>query len=249
MFYKVNKAALYAFAGVSLAAMAGTASADVLVTSSTGNAAREYPRGTRLGDSQTILLRRGDTVTVLTSSGTRRWRGPGRFNASTARQRSGSVLARSGTSSVRARTGVSRGPNENGEEYPARTAWQIDITQSGAVCFTRQGSLALWRPTADEAHEITITRRADNASETVIFASGQVTHAWPTAFQASDGAEYWINYDGNIVATRVTFAELSADPDDQVAVGEAMHSNNCDGQLDALVTQAENDEENEDDAG
>lgn len=242
MFYKVNKAALYAFAGISLTAMAGAASADVLVTSSTGNAAREYPRGTRLADDQQLVLGRGDTVVVLTSGGTRRFRGPGRVSMNQTRQLAGNALRRTSSSGVRARTGVARtGEPIDGADYPARTAWQIDITDSGAVCYTSGSTLSLWRPAADGTNEITISRRSDNASATVIFAAGQVSQDWPGAFTAAPGEEYWINWDGNIVATRITFAQLAVDSDDQVAIGAAMHDNNCDGQLDALVTQAEDD--------
>lgn len=241
MFYKLNKVALYAVAGASLAAIGTAASADVLVTSSSGYAAREYPRGTSLNDNAVFVLRRGDTVVVLTPQGTRRFRGPGRFRATGARQRSGNVLASASSSSVRPRTGVIRsGPGAlDASDYPERGTWQVDISDSGNFCYVATQPITIWRPSMDDAQQITITRRTDNVSETVIFDEDQAAQAWPTGFTAVPGAEYWINWDNNIVATRITFTQLSVDLADPVAVGAALHENNCDDQLDALVRQAE----------
>ncbi|MCA1749272.1 MAG: hypothetical protein LC634_06980, partial [Sphingomonadales bacterium] len=79
MFCKANRFGVLLLAGAAMASVSTAAIADVLVTRSIGAAAREYPRGTRLADDAVLTITRGDSVTVLTSNGTRQFRTPGRW--------------------------------------------------------------------------------------------------------------------------------------------------------------------------
>lgn len=53
---------------------------DSIVIRSSGPSAHAYVRGQRLDGDSMIILRRGDSLTVLTPTGTRRLTGPGRFS-------------------------------------------------------------------------------------------------------------------------------------------------------------------------
>lgn len=229
MFFKANKSALYAIMGVALASTGSAAMADVLVTRSSGAIAREIPRGSRLGDTQTIRLSAGDRVTVLTRSGTRQFNGPGRFRVDgPLRTASGGVTTsgRNGT----ARTGVSRGP------YSAMTrdAWQIDITEAGAFCVAQGQPVSLWRGNASLDADVVVTRVADDESVTVHMAEGEYSKSWPEGFAMSSGT-YRVVIQGSTSHALMEFVPISVDADDSVAVGEALLTNNCNGQLEAMT--------------
>ncbi len=237
MFYKVNKAAVYATLGISLAAMSGTAFADALVNNSAGAAAREYPRGTRLADNAVITLGRGDTVTVLTSSGTRRFDRPGRHSLSGSRQLASNTAGTVSGSRGRARTGAVRsGEGAAAATYPDRGVWQVNVEHSGTFCYLPSQPIALWRESADSARDITITRVSDQQSATVRFDAQQAAKDWPASLPAQSGAEYEISEPNDIVSRRVTFNSLAADPQDVIAVGAALMDRDCAEQLDALVS-------------
>ena len=238
MFYKARKIGFYALAGASLAAISGTALADVLVTQSSGAAAREYPRGTKLADNAVITLDRGDSVTVLTSSGMRRFRGRGRHRVSGPRQVASGAVRTSGSAGV-ARLGVSR-TGETAAVDPAsiRSTWQVDIAESGPVCFLPDQQLSLWRSEAGTERTVTVTRVPDGASQTVSFAADERAQSWPSGFAAVPDTEYQISYPGAIAPTRITFRPIDADSADQIAVGAALAEQGCDAQFDAFVQSA-----------
>jgi len=229
MFFKANKSALYAVMGIALASTGSAALADVLVTRSSGSIAREIPRGTRLSDTQTIRLSANDRVTVLTSSGTRQFNGPGRFRVNgPVRVASGSITTsgRNGT----ARTGASRGP------YAAmmRTPWQIDITEGGPFCFVDGQALTFWRGNASIDAEVIVTRVADEESITVNMAEGEYAQSWPEGV-AVTGGTYRIVIQGSTSHALMEFVPINVDADDAVAVGGAFLTNECNGQLEAMT--------------
>ena len=59
---------------------AASAAANVLVVRSSGSSAKAYPPGRSLPDNARIVLRRGDTLTVLDGNGTRVLRGAGTYS-------------------------------------------------------------------------------------------------------------------------------------------------------------------------
>ncbi len=235
MCYKPSKSLAYAMMGLALAATSGAALADVLVTYSSGAAARAYPRGARLDDNAQIVLGRNDRVTVLTSGGTRQYRGPGTYSASGPRQIASSLAAR-GSASARARTGVSRGDLATDGTTPARDVWQLDIGQTGLFCYLPGQPVTLWRADAQSPSAMTIT--GEN-SATVSFAANQWTQSWPTTLTASSGSEYRISWPGGAAPTQVKFVELTAEADDTVDIGAELLANGCERQLEALMAQAD----------
>lgn len=231
MFFKANKSALYAIMGIALASTGSAALADVLVTRSSGAIAREIPRGTRLGDSATLRLSAGDQLTVLTSNGTRQFNGPGRFRVDgPVRVASGSITT-SGLNGT-ARTGASRGDPSAFN----RTPWQVNITESGPYCVVAGQPLELWRGNATIDAEVVITRASDGESTTITMAVGEHSASWPNNFSATGGT-YAVVIEGSTSHANVEFVPVNVDVDDDVAVGAAFLSNECNGQLIAMTEQ------------
>lgn len=250
MFYKASKLSRVALAAIALAATSGTAAADVLVAQSSGAAARTYPRGTRLADDASIVLGRGDRVSVLTPRGMQRFEGPGRFRVGGARQLASSALASGRRSQSVARTGVSRGrpPARAGETVPVdhpmyRKVWQVNVAETGPFCYVAGQPVSLWRADAEAPATLTLTRGADRTSRTIEFAENQWAHEWPADFAAEAGAEYLLSWAGAEAPVRVIFQPLATDATDQVAVGAALLESGCEAQLDALVDRATREQE------
>lgn len=219
-----------------LAFMAGEISylaAEVLVLRAVGPSARRYPAGQRLPDSATFTLRPGDAVTVLAGGGTRTFRGPGTFSAS------GPARA-GGTAAVgpRRNTGAVRGTGDMEVQRP-EDVWHVDVTQGGRACVPAGQGPTLWRPSADRAVQLTITP-ATGAPQTVEWASGQKTLAWPAALQVADDATFQISWTGATSPVRVTTRTLTAVPaNDVAALATAFITNQCRGQLDVLIAKNE----------
>ncbi|MGJ8537623.1 MAG: hypothetical protein ACSHW2_10755 [Parasphingopyxis sp.] len=230
MFFKANRSTLYAIMGIALASTGSAALADVLVTRSSGTIAREIPRGSRLSDTQTLRLSAGDRVTVLTSNGTRQFNGPGRFRINgPVRVASGGVTTRGNNGT--ARTGVSRGADPI-----MRTPWQVNIIEGGPFCVVEGQPLELWRGNASIDAEVTVTRVADGESMTIRMAQGEYAQSWPAGL-AVTGGTYTVAIQGSTAHAQMEFVPLSIDADDSVAVGQALLSNECDGQLDAMTVR------------
>lgn len=238
MFCKANKIGALLLAGAAMASISSAAGADVLVTQSIGAASREYPRGTRLPDDAVLTITRGDSVTVLTTSGTRRFSRPGRWRVDGRRVLANGNLARGSTSGL-ARTGVSRGvPDPNAP--PARTVWQVEMSQPGSVCFVSSQASTIRRGSADAPRTLTITRTSDGATRTVTFGATEWSQPWPSDFERSPDIAYEISYAGAVTPTSITFLPLDvANESDNVAVGAALIEQGCDGQFQAMMSAEE----------
>lgn len=225
MFSRTNRTIKIALAGVALAALGGTAMADVVVTSSSGTAARQYPRGARLGDDQAVELNRGDVVNVVTPNGMRQWRGPGRFSASSGRQ----LASGNSTGSVNIRAGATRDAN-----LPYPTVWDIDVSGwQGPFCYATDIPVALWRPDPSTAQTVTITS-PDGRSETTTIAAERYSMPWPVTLAAAPEGVYTIELQGT-PPVQVTFARLGTDSNDTVEIAASMGDHECFDQMDALV--------------
>lgn len=217
-----------------LFATATAAAANVLVVRSSGPSAATYKAGRSLPDNARITLRQGDTVVLLTSGGTRTFRGPGTF-AANASGGSGPQLA-TGSDGRRARVGAVR----NAGVLPrGGTIWDVDVTQSGTFCVVASRPVMLWRPDASLPVALSIDGPG-GADRTVQWAAGQPTLAWPSGTQLADGASYSFRMPGVAVPTQITFRTLSSEPADLDGVAAALIENGCEGQLDLLIeTQPE----------
>ncbi|MEM8697200.1 MAG: hypothetical protein AAGE05_14355 [Pseudomonadota bacterium] len=222
--------------------------ADALVTRSSGAIAREYPRGTRIADNQVIRLRTGDSVTVLTRSGTRQYNRPGRYRIGAPLRTASSGVTTMGQNGV-ARTGVSRGiPAPAPISAANRTVWQLDIEQPGAFCTLESEPVSLWRANASQAVALVITRTADGESMTVNLPVGQFSHSWPENFAPSGGG-YTIAATGDDTPAEVSFVPIDADPNDPLALGSALLSNQCEVQLEAYTANYQTVDPDEEEAG
>lgn len=219
-----------------LAFMAGEISyvaAEVLVLRAVGPSARRYPAGQRLPDSTSFTLRPGDAVTVLAGGGTRTFRGPGTFSASGPAR--GGGIASAGP---RRSTGAVRGSGDAAVVRPD-DVWQVDVTQSGRACVPAGQRPTLWRPTADRAVQLTITPPT-GAPQTVNWARGQKTLAWPSSLQVADNASYQLSWTGATAPTRLTTKTLASVSGNNVeALATAFITNQCRGQLDVLISKNE----------
>ncbi|MEO1169667.1 MAG: hypothetical protein AAFW97_13250 [Pseudomonadota bacterium] len=245
MFYKASKSALYAVAGIALASMGGTAMADVLVTQSSGAIGRELPRGTRLPDDRIITLRAGDSVTVLTSNGTRRFTEPGRYRVSGPRQVASGGLNRQGRNGI-ARAGISRGvPGLAPIQAANRTHWQVDIDQSGTFCIAEDRPVSLWRSNASQAAAVIITRASTGASMTVTLPEGDFSQSWPGGM-AMEAGIYTIQVTGDPVERQLEFVTVEGDVSDPIVLGSALMEHECNVQLEAMTANFETVEPGED---
>jgi hypothetical protein len=219
-----------------LAFMAGElsyAAAQVLVLRSVGPSAGRYPAGQRLPDNASFTLRPGDAVTVLAGGGTRTFRGPGTYSASGPARAGGTASA-----GPRRMTGAVRGSGDAPVLRPDEI-WQVDVTQSGRACVVAGQRPTLWRPSADNAVQLTITPPT-GAPQTVNWARGQKTLGWPSSLPVTDNASYQLSWTGGASPTRLTTRTLGPVPgNDMGALASAFITNQCRGQLDVLIAKNE----------
>jgi len=214
-------------------AMAGSAAqAATIVVRSNGPSATSYPPGKRLPDGGTIVLKPGDSVTVLDARGTRVLRGNGAVAVS-----STGTAAVNGISALIADNGLrqTRTGATRGDVTPPRptNVWMVDVTRPGPVCVIHPQALALWRPTTDQAASVTIAHGASSAQ--VAFLTGQAVHGWPVdAVPVIDGQSYVLTGSGAPVTLDIrVLPAVPATLDDTAA---ALIDHGCTAQLDLLAT-------------
>src|SRR5687768_16491238 len=120
-----------AMAAASCLLVPAAASAGVVVAAS-GPSASSYPVGKKIGDSERIVLRAGDSLTVLDGNGTRVLRGAGTFSLDQQAgpsQRGTFAVLTERRSAARVRTGAVR-TGETGPALPT-SLWYIDIDRPG----------------------------------------------------------------------------------------------------------------------
>lgn len=225
-----NKLSLTRLAVVALlTAGAASAAANVLVVRSTGPSAKSFPPGRSLPANARIPLRAGDTLVLLSSTGTRTFRGPGTFSPGQAVQ--------AGPRTVQANSGRARvGAVRSAGILPSgpTTIWQVDIATGGTMCLANTSGVMLWRPDSSRQATVTIIGH-DGASHDVTWPAGNASVPWPSSMPIADGATYQLRQAGTAVPTRVTFKTLQGVPDDVTGVAEALIRNDCPEQLELLL--------------
>ena len=188
--------------------LSSTSLATTLVVRSSGSSAKLFPPGKALPDSAKIQLQPGDSVMLLNAKGARTLRGPGTFAVASA---GGGSLA---TAAARRE----------------RTA----SMRSAAVPLNPSPSkLTLWRPQKEDSIKLTI--RGGGGEQTLDWAAGADTIAWPASLPVTSGAEYQLSQPGSGDSARVTFVTLSNPPGDAVGTAQSLIANGCNNQLDVLV--------------
>lgn len=214
---------------------AGAASADILVVRSTGPSAKSFPPGKSLPESGSITLKQNDSLIVLDGRGTRTLRGPGTFSPggpSAAAARS-SLSALTGTGQQRrARIGAVRSV----AAIPrSPSIWHVDIAKSSTICLADPAKVQLWRADAAQPATLTITRSGDPRPQTLQWAAGESTIAWPAAVPIAESAAYQLSWAGAGVPTTLKFRRLSARPAGLEEMASSLIQNGCEAQLDLLI--------------
>lgn len=199
--------------------------ATVLVVRAAGPSSKVYPPGKALPESAKIKLQPGDSVMLLNTDGARTLRGPGTFAVAGGDGLNASANRRARFSAMR-----------SGEVPLNPSPWNLDITQSGKLCVADTGKLTLWRPQKDDPIKLTI--KGGGTEQTVDWAAGKDTIAWPSALPVTTGAEYQLSQPDSGESARVTFVTLASAPADTVGAAQSLIANGCDNQLDVLVETA-----------
>jgi hypothetical protein len=214
------------------------AAAGVVVASS-GPSAKTYPVGKKLADNGTIVLKAGDTVTVLDAKGSRVFRGAGSHSLASAAgpDRSGTIaLLTRQRSAQRMRTGAVRDDQTGPVARP--NLWYVDVRQPGAMCIANPAEVRLWRPvTAGEAL-YAIAPDGSPTSSKATFNDGEMLTVWDlSASPVTDGASYIVaGKDG--APTKITFRVLETVPTSPEELASLLIEKGCTGQLQVLTTAA-----------
>ena len=218
------------------AALAASAQAGVVVSSS-GPSAGQFPAGKKLDDNSSITLRAGDTVTVLTSGGTRVIKGAGVHlvgAAGESKRSTFAVLTRQ-RSAARVRTGAVRGtgPADGGAQR-SPNLWYVDVSRSGTMCVASPEAVRLWRPGGDTAAAYTLTGGAQPVE--VTFAENARDVAWDAAaLPVADGAKYSIATADGGSTNVVNFVMLDTVPEEPEDLAARLIDKGCTNQLELLA--------------
>jgi len=205
-----------------------------VVVSASGPSAGNFPVGKRIGNSEPIVLRQGDVLTVLDDNGTRVLRGAGTYRLD---QRSGpsqrntfAALTQRRTAS-QVRTGAVRGDDD-----PVRPSslWHVDVGHPGTVCVVANDRVRLWR--AETEGDATYSLRAPGgAAYSVTFADGDTLAPWDThAFPIADGASFTLSGPQGANGGTLTFAVLDAAAEEPEALAQQLIGRGCTQQLELL---------------
>lgn len=228
-----RRLAVAALAGVVSALVPAVASAGVVV-SSTGPSAASFPVGKKVADSERIVLRQGDVLTVLDGNGTRVLRGAGTYmlsqqagpsqRASFARLTERRTASRVGTAAVR------------GEDPPRPSSlWHVDVSKPGRVCVLGTDRVRLWRPQTEGDASYTLHADSGGASHAVTFGDGDTLTSWDTsALPIADGASFALAGPDGAGSGTLTFAVLDGAAEDPEALAQQLIEKGCTQQLELL---------------
>lgn len=213
-----------------------------VVVSSSGPSAGQYPVGRQIGTNDRIVLRDGDTLTVLQNGGTRVFRGAGTFVLSQASATSTNRAFSSLTtqrSAGRARTGAVRGAGDVGPTTKP-SLWYVDVGAAGTLCLPDPENVRLWR--ADTQAESTYAITAEGLSEgpvSATFRAGESLAIWDINHPPVAGHTYRIGHGSGSNAVDVRFVFLDSVPATAEELAGALIANGCTVQLAQLASATE----------
>jgi hypothetical protein len=211
------------------------ASAGVVVAAS-GPSAGNYPVGKKIADSDRIVLRAGDTLTVLDGNGTRVLRGAGTYSLGQQAgpsQRSTFAVLTERRSASRMRTGAVRG-DEEGAALHSPNLWYVDVAQPGKFCLAGAERVRLWRGSTEG--DATYLVRADGGgSHTVTFADGDMLAPWDTKLlPVTNGAVFHLAGPSGGPDKELSFVVLDTVADEPEALAAQLIENGCMKQVELL---------------
>ena len=217
-------------------AVSGAANAGVVIKSS-GPSASQYPVGKKLDDAGRIVLKAGDSVTVLADGGTRVISGAGTHRVAErgiSKRSTFAALTRERSKS-RVRTGATRG--QIGDETLSRSSiWYVDVSQSGTMCVSDMSAVRMWRPGREQDSTYVIASASSPEHVHVSFPKDVMIADWDAALMPlSDGAEFSITGPGGEPVT-LKFAQLEAMPETPEDMADALIAKGCTGQLELLAS-------------
>lgn len=233
----------FAAAGLAVAVLAAPQIAQAgVVVSSSGPSASQYPVGRQIGTNDRIVLRDGDTLTVLQNGGTRVFRGAGTYVLSQASASSSNDAFSSLTrqrSAGRARKGAVRGAGEVGP--PTKPSlWYVDVAAAGTLCLPDPDNVRLWRADtqADSTYAITAEGLAEGPIDAT-FRAGESLAAWDINHPPVAGHSYRIGHGSGANAVDMRFVFLDAVPATAEELAGALIANGCTVQLAQLASATE----------
>ena len=231
----LNRRAYLAFAAAAVAAMPIAAAQAGVVVAASGPSAKTYPVGKKLGPADTVVLKAGDTVTVLDEKGTRVLKGAGSFplSAKTGADRSGTfALLTRQRSAQRVRTGAVRGDEAGPITRP--NLWYVDVRESGPMCLANPAEVRLWRPATTGEALYAIGPDGNKATSKAAFSDGEMLTVWDLSqAPVTDGAKYVVaGTDGK--PSEITFRVLDNVPAAPEDLALKLIEKGCTAQLDVL---------------
>jgi hypothetical protein len=229
-----KRLAAAALAAAVCALLPAAVSAGVVVSAS-GPSAASFPVGKKLGNSERIVLRPGDTLTVLDGNGTRVLRGAGTFSldqqAGPSQRASFAALTQRRTAS-QVRTGATR----TGDQPPRPASlWYVDVSHPGTVCLVGTDRVRLWRPETEGDATYALRASAGGASHSATFADGDTLAPWDTAvLPITDGATFALSGPDGAAAGTLTFAVLGTAAEEPEALAQQLIEKGCTQQLEVL---------------
>jgi hypothetical protein len=207
-----------------------------VVVAASGPSAKTYPVGKKLSVTEKVVLKAGDTLTVLDQKGTRVLKGAGTFMLADkpGADRSGTfALLTRQRSAQRVRTGAVRGDDAGPVTRP--NLWYVDVRQSGPMCLANPSEVRLWRPAT--AGEALYAIGADGAKATskAAFSDGEMLTVWDLSqAPVSDGARYVVaGQDGT--PREITFRLLDSIPVAPEDLALKLIEKGCTAQLEVLT--------------
>lgn len=229
-----KRLAAAAFAAAACALVPAAASAGIVVAAS-GPSAGSYPVGKTLAATDRIVLRAGDTLTVLDNNNTRVLRGAGTY---TLGQQPGTSQRTAFANLTQRRTAsqTTTGAGREGE-IPAKPArlWYVDVSNPGTVCVVTTEPVRLWRPDIQGEATYSLRAGADGAGHPVTFGDGDRLAKWDTAaLPVTDGASFALSGPGSAAAGTLTLAVLDSAAEEPEALAQQLIARGCTRQLELL---------------
>ncbi|MCK0127655.1 hypothetical protein [Erythrobacter sp. F6033] len=215
-----------------VAAMAG------VVVKSTGPSSSKYPVGAKVADSATITLKAGDSVTVLTSRGTKVMKGAGTFKVGerpkVTRSRF-SALTRTRAAN-RVRLGSVRGGNDENIVPTNPSLWYVDVTKPGTICLNSMDTVRFWRPDSASIATYSLTAPDGVSADITFDAEDSVAPLDPAVMSVSAGGTYSISAPGSEAANvQITFAFIDGEYRRADQMAEALIAAGCTTQVDQMA--------------